>query len=154
MIHEVLEYLAVFASSMFKFILGPILGKGFGLTFWETALLTAGGMMASVFLFSSILGRRIHCWIMRTFFKEKKLFSKRSRKTVRIWRTYGLKGVAFLTPVLFTPIGGTIVASSFGEHKRKIFKYMLLSAIFWGFIFSFVIVSLKVENLFVALKIH
>jgi hypothetical protein len=55
---------------------------------------------------------------------------------VNIWRKYGLKGVAFFTPILLTPIGGTILAVSFGESKGKIFLYMLCSAIFWGIILS------------------
>jgi hypothetical protein len=52
---------------------------------------------------------------------------------------YGLLGVSLLTPVLFTPIGGTIVAASFGENRKRIFKYMLVSAVLWAVIFSFII---------------
>jgi hypothetical protein len=156
MIQEFLKYIAIYASSMFKFILGPALGTGFGFSFWITGFLTAAGMMTSVFLFSSLLGKTIHCWIMRTFFKDKRRFNKRTRKTVKIWRNYGLKGVAFLTPIVFTPIGGTILATSFGEHRKKIFKYMLVSAVFWGFIISFALATfnLQIQNILISLKVH
>ena|SRR6478736_1212818 len=152
MFAEVLEYLAVYASSMFKFIFGPLLGKGFGFTFWETAVLTILGMMTSVYLFSSLFGKRIHTWILKTFYKNRRLFTKRNRRTVKIWRSFGLAGVAFLTPILFTPIGGTLVATSFGEHRRRIFKYMLLSAIFWGFLISFAVISIEVESFLALLR--
>lgn len=152
MLNEFVEYLAVFASSMFKFILGPLLSKGFGFTIWETWLLTAGGMMASVFVFSSFFGKKIHKWFISVFYKNRKLFTKRNRRIVKVWRTFGLIGVAFLTPILLTPIGGTLVATSFGEHRGRIFKYMLFSAIFWGFIISFAVVSLKVDNILTFLE--
>lgn len=152
MLQELFHYIIVFGLSMFKFILGPVTGRLYEMNFFETTLLTVLGMMTSVFIFSSVFGTKIHCWIMNTFYKNKRLFSKRNRRAVKIWRTYGLKGVAFLTPILLSPIGGTIVATSFGEHRNKIFKYMLLSALFWGSIFSLVLITLKVENLFTLIK--
>lgn len=142
------KYVAVYTSSMFKFIAGPVVGAGSGLAFWETALLTILGMMTSVFLFSTIAGKKFREIIVRTFYKNRKLFSPKTRRTVRIWRNYGLKGVAFLTPVIFSPIGGTLIASSFGESKKRIFWYMLVSSVFWGFLFSFVFHSIKTTNIF------
>jgi len=53
---------------------------------------------------------------------------------VKIWRKYGIWGVAALTPILFTPIGGTMIAVSFGEKKPKILLAMLLSASLWSVI--------------------
>jgi len=135
---EILKYFLVYLSSTFKFIGGPALGKVFNMHFILTSVLTVAGMMTSVYVFSSLFGKRIHLWLMRNFYKDRKLFSKKNRRTVKLWRAYGLKGVAFLTPVLFTPIGGTIVATSFGEGRNRIFKYMLISAIFWGLFFSYI----------------
>lgn len=152
MFEELLHYTIVFGLSMFKFILGPVTGRLYELNFVETSLLTVLGMMTSVFVFTSVFGNKIHSWIISTFYKNKKLFSRSNRRTVKIWRAYGLKGVAFLTPVLFSPIGGTILAISFGEHKSKIFKYMFVSAVFWAALFSLAIITLKVENIFTTLK--
>src|SRR5690348_12239232 len=101
---ELLKYFLVYLSSTFKFIGGPALGKVFHLHFIVTCILTVAGMMTSVYIFSSLFGKKIHIWLMKNFYKDRKLFSKKSRRTVRLWRSYGLKGVAFLTPVLFTPI--------------------------------------------------
>lgn len=148
MIQDALHYLIVYGLSMFKFVLGPAMGHKYELGFLETTVLTSLGMMTSVYFFTSVLGSRIHSWIKNTFYKNKRLFSSRNRRTVKIWRSFGLIGVAFLTPIIFSPIGGAIVATSFGERRRKIFAYMFASAVFWAAIFSLVSVNLNLENLF------
>ena len=113
-------------------------GVALGLHWLETFTFTVVGMMASVFLFT-FLGKTLKTTVFRRFYKSKALFSPRNRRIVRIWRQYGMAGVAFLTPILLTPIGGTIVATSFGESKFKIFTYMLISALFWGIILTLLI---------------
>jgi hypothetical protein len=143
MFDELIKYLAVYSLSMLKFIGGPLLGINSGLTFLETVLFTSLGMMTSVILFTTILGDRFHIWFLKIFNKNPKLFTKKNRTKVRIWRNYGMKGVAFLTPIIFTPIGGTLVANSFGEPKKKIYLYMLLSALFWSITFSSILSILR-----------
>jgi hypothetical protein len=130
MIEEILKYIAVFLTSACKFIAGPLLGVGSGLLF-------------SVVIFSNLLGKLFKIWICKTFYKNSKLFSKKNRRLIKIWRSYGIRGVAFLTPILLSPIGGTLLAASFGESRGKIFFYMLLSSIFWSFIFTFGLFALK-----------
>jgi hypothetical protein len=137
------KYLIIIVSSMVKFVAGPILGAQFKFPFLLTAVLTIAGMMISVILFTSILGKIFHRWMMRTFFKNRRLFTKGNRRKVKIWKKYGMPGVAFLTPVLFTPIGGAMIASGFGEAKEKIFLYMLVSAVFWGVVISFLVTELS-----------
>jgi hypothetical protein len=141
----IMKCLAVFGFSMLKFLGGPIFGISSGLSFLETTIFTSLGMMASVFLFTNLLGDKFHAWILKTFNKNPRLFTKKNRRKVRIWRTYGLKGVAFLTPVIFSPIGGTIVANSFGESRKKIYFYMFLSSVFWSVTYSLALLLLK-EN--------
>jgi uncharacterized membrane protein len=141
----IIKCLAVFGLSMLKFLAGPILGINSGLSFLETIIFTILGMMASVFLFTNILGDKFHTWILKTFNKNPKLFTKKNRRKVRIWRAYGLKGVAFLTPVIFSPIGGAIVANSFGESRKKIYLYMFLSSVFWSVTYSLALLLLR-EN--------
>ena len=65
--------------------------------------------------------------------------SRRTRRAVRIWRRAGVVGVAFLTPVLFSPIGGAILAASFRPKKRRLWPAMAASALCWGLLMSFVV---------------
>src|SRR4029079_14233227 len=103
---DVYKYVIVFGLSMIKFLLGLTAGELYKLPFLVTAALTVGGMMASVILFTSFLGKYFHQWVMKTFFKNQKLFTSGNRRKIMIWNKYGLLGVALLTPILFSPIGG------------------------------------------------
>ncbi len=61
-----------------------------------------------------------------------KVFTKRNRKLVTIWRRYGLMGIAFITPVVISIPIGTIVACRLVHDKKKIFLYMFVSIMFWS----------------------
>jgi hypothetical protein len=132
---RIFKYCTVFLVSMFKFVIGPTTGIFSGLTIVESALLTTLGMMTSVFLFS-FGGTAVRDWWFTTFRHDRKLFSPRNRKVVKFWIRYGIKGLALLTPIVFSPIVGTLLAISFGEEKSRIFRFMLISSLFWGFVLS------------------
>ncbi|MDH5599444.1 MAG: hypothetical protein OEY34_09975 [Cyclobacteriaceae bacterium] len=127
------EVILVFFATMVKFMAGPVGGYSFGFNYFTTILITVLGMMASVFLFNYFgewLTKRV---LRKIFYKQRqKLFTKKSRRFVRIWRKYGISGIAFLTPVVFTPIGGTLILTSLGSPRKEVFFYMILSAIFWA----------------------
>jgi membrane protein DedA with SNARE-associated domain len=128
---EFFKIISIILLTMIKFIAGPTLGYAAGLSFFTTIIITIIGMMLSVFLFT-FLGNIIRIKILDKIFKRKKVFSKRSRRFVSIWKNYGIKGVAFLTPLLLTPIGGTIILTSYHTSKRIIILYMSISALFWS----------------------
>jgi len=62
----------------------------------------------------------------------KKVFTKRSRSIVKIWKKYGLYGIAFLTPVILSIPIGTIIANSLVGNRKKIMLYMFVSLLFWS----------------------
>ncbi len=143
MLTELVKYLSVFLFSMFKFILGPATGVLAGVNYASTVTLTVGGMMTSVILFT-FFGERVKKYYFNKITKkDTPTFTRKKRTLVRVWRKYGMPGVALLTPILLTPIGGTVLAVSFGENRWKIFVYMLISAIFWSLSLSFVVFYVK-----------
>lgn len=144
MLDTLLKYAYVYLGSMFKFVLGPMTGTFSHLTFIETAIFTTLGMMTTV-LIISLLGEPLRKRMIQRFRRNKPLFTKRNRMIVRVWSRFGLKGVAFLTPLLLSPIGGAIIATSFGGSRRKLFTYMFISAAAWGVVQSFLF--LKFGNL-------
>jgi membrane protein DedA with SNARE-associated domain len=135
MLEEIIKAIPVYLSSMLKFIFGPIGGYAAGLTLITTILVTVAGMMTVVFAFA-FFGHFMRTQIMDRFFLKKKKFSERNRRFVTIWKKYGLPGVAALTPVVLTPIGGTLLAISFGAPRNKLILYMFISAAIWSVIFS------------------
>ena len=144
------KYFAVFSVSALKFIFGPLTGFMLELSLIETALFTVLGMMFTVIVIT-YAGSKLREKILKWFFKKRRVFSPKTRKIVKIWRAYGVWGVAFLTPLLFSPPIGTAIAVSFGEKKHRILYTMLISGIFWGIFFSslFVLGGEQLTNYFV-----
>lgn len=139
---DIVKYLSVFVLSMFKFVLGPITALPLDLPYLVAVALTAGGMMATVCLLTFAGSGLRNRW-MAQLNRNRKRFSPGSRRMVRIWRKYGILGTAVLTPLLLTPIGGTLVAIAFGEKKWRIVYYMLASAVFWGFVITAAVYYLR-----------
>jgi hypothetical protein len=138
MLEEILKAIPVYLSSMLKFIFGPAGGYAVGLNLVTTILTTVFGMMTMVFLFT-YFGDWIKAKIFSRYMKKSSRFTVGNRRFVNIWKKYGLAGVALLTPIILTPIGGTLLAVSSGSPKDKIIFYMFLSASFWSVIFSLTI---------------
>jgi hypothetical protein len=135
---DLAKYFSIFLLSMAKFVLGPTTGLVVGVPYLATVALTVGGMMATVCLLTFAgagLRQRLN--------RNRRVFTPRNRRLVRIWRKYGIAGTAVLTPLLLTPIGGTLVAVAFGEKKWRIVSYMFASAVFWGFVITAAIFYLQ-----------
>jgi hypothetical protein len=78
---------------------------------------------------------------------EKKIFSKKSRRFVRLWRRYGLIGISFLTPVIISIPIGTVIANAFEENKKKIFLYMFFAILFWSVTLTTIFELMNVVNI-------
>ena len=131
----ILKIATVYFSCMLKFVFGPLGGYAAGFTVVTTILVTVAGMMTVVIVFT-LFATWIREKIVMRFFKKRNKFSQRNRRFVTIWKKYGLIGVAALTPILLTPIGGTLLALSSGSPKDKIIFYMFISASVWSVIMS------------------
>ncbi len=150
---DILKYLTVIGWTMIKFIFGPVFSAVLDIPFVHAVLLTITGMMLAVLIFT-FAGTQIRKWWQGKFgSKNKKLFTPRKRNMVKIWRKYGIWGVAALTPLIFTPIGGTMIAVSFGEKKPKILLTMFISAVVWALIFCGLVVILG-KSVFLHLTGH
>ena len=132
---------------MVKFFGGPLAGAAMGLSFWHTCGLTVAGMMTSVLLFSVIGSAVSKQYAINRRLKKKAIFNKKSRRIVKVWQKFGMGGIAFLTPVLLSPIIGTIIATVLGAKRGQILLHMLWSAVLWGIVFTFSLINLKHMNL-------
>ena len=137
MLEEIAKAVPVYLSSMLKFVFGPLGGYLAGLNIITTILVTVAGTMTVVLAFS-FFGDFLRNRVFKRFFEKRKKFSGRNRRFVTIWRKYGIVGVAALTPILLTPIGGTLLAISFGAPRNKLIFYMFVSASIWSVILAVV----------------
>lgn len=135
---HILKILSIYLLTMLKFIAGPLGGYAAGLNMLTTILITVAGMMTVVLAFA-FFGDFLRAKVLSRLFKNKKRFSERNRKFVRIWKKYGLPGVAILTPLMLTPIVGTIIAVSFGTPKDKLIVYMFISASVAATVLTFIV---------------
>lgn len=135
---QIAKYMSVLLASTLKFVGGPLAGLALGLSWPETAICTVLGMMVSVVLvvFAGALLEQISARFRRGPVKR---FSRKTRMAVRIWQRAGMAGIAFLTPILLTPIGGTVLAVSFRVNRVKLVGYMLLSAVIWAVVQTLVL---------------
>lgn len=133
MIEYMITFFGIYLMSLLKFVSGPVLGKLAGYSLVEIMLVTVMGMMSSVLAFT-FLGEWIKKEWDRKFKKKQLIFSRRNRRIVKIWQKSGAAGVALLTPVILTPIGGTLVMTSFGVPRNIIIIYMFISSIVWSFV--------------------
>jgi uncharacterized membrane protein len=131
---EILKALTVFLWSMVKFFFGPIGGKAAGLHIVTTMIVTVAGMMTVVVLFT-YFGEFIRKRILDRLFK-KKAENKTPKKKSNFLTKYGLAGAALLTPILLSPIGGTLIAVGISPNREKIILYMFISACVWSVIIT------------------
>ena len=134
MLQEILKAIPIYFWCMLKFVFGPAGGYAVGLHPITTILTTVAGMMTVVFVFT-FFENWIHKRILSRF-KKRKANVKQAERFQNIWKRYGLAGVALLTPIILTPIGGTLLAVSSGSPKDKIIFYMFVSASFWAVVIS------------------
>ncbi|QJW91907.1 hypothetical protein HNV11_22245 [Spirosoma taeanense] len=125
------KYASVIFASTIKFVGGPLTGATLGLTWLETALCTTLGMMLSVVVVT-YAGVALQSLLNRYRSQRPKRFTRRTRMAVRIWKRSGMIGIALLTPLLLTPIGGTAIAVSFRVNRGQLLLYMLISGVFWA----------------------
>ena len=135
MFSDLMKYIIVYLISMFKFIGGPAFGAAYDLNILITAGMTIMGMMTTV-LVVSFFGSRLRTWLQKKYNFKRKVFTKRNRRIVKVWRGYGEFGVSFFTPIFFSPVIGTLLVTTLGGKRKRICMYMLISAIFWALVIA------------------
>ena len=135
MLEEVLKAIPVVLASAIKFIFGPLQGYALKLHPITTLISTVLGMMISVVAFT-YFGDWLKNRFFKNYFNPPKNPSNARRRFLIMLRKYGLGGIAFFTPVILTPIGGTLLALGLNKPKAKVLLFMLMSGIAWGIIFT------------------
>ncbi len=68
--------------------------------------------------------------------RKRRVFTKRNRRIVKVWKKYGLTGIAIITPVILSIPIGTIVANSLESNRKKILIYMFVSILLWSVVMT------------------
>ncbi|EKB48954.1 hypothetical protein [Cecembia lonarensis] len=125
------KFIAIWFTCLFKFIAGPILGAAANYSLLEIIMVTVAGMMSSVAMVTFLGDWFKSHWTLKV--SEKK-FTKKKRRIVKTWQKFGPGGIAALTPIILTPIGGSIILTAFNVPRRVIMTYMLTSGLIWSLV--------------------
>jgi hypothetical protein len=136
MLEEILKYLSIYLLACLKSVGPPLVGPVAGLKSWEIIVITVLGLMTSATVFT-FLGEKIKQQVLPIFIKNPKKFSPKSRRMVKIWRRYGVVGVCFLTPLILSPPGGSLLVASVGAPRKQVFLYMFIFGVFWATVWTF-----------------
>ena len=129
----------IFLLSTVKFVFGAVpTALGFGFSFFKAVTVTSLGGFTGVTFFV-FMSERIVAGITRR--REERMkrgephgkrFTRRNKLIVKAKIRFGLAGIAFLTPLLFSIPLGCFIAVRYFKHKQKILIYMFLSIVFWS----------------------
>lgn len=143
---SMVQIILTILSSAVKFAMTfPLAVMQFQFSFLETILYTNVGGILGIYFFA-FLSEQVMAWWKRLFrkqrarvraaFREKKVFTKRNRRIIRIKQQYGLVGIAFTTPLLLSiPVGTFLVVRYYRPSKIK-FTYLIASNLFWSVIYT------------------
>ena len=133
--------------SSFKFAATfPLVIVQFEFSFAETILWTNVGGIAGIYFFAFLSGKLLSWWkrIFRRSNRKllsdeqqvKKIFTRRTRRIVRIKQKYGLVGIALITPFLLSiPVGVFLVVRYYRTSNTK-FLYLIGANLLWSVIYT------------------
>ena len=139
--HSFAEIISVFLLSMVKLVWGAVpVAIGFGFSVFETIFITCIGSFSGTLLYVSLsdlivrrLKKRREQKIREgTLKKTQQIFTRKNKAIVRVKKRFGLTGIAFLTPVLFSMPLGCFLAVRYFKGKQKIIAYVFGSVVFWS----------------------
>jgi hypothetical protein len=142
----VIQIIITILSSAVKFAMTfPLAVMQFKFSFYETILWTNVGGILGIYFFA-FLSEKAIVWWARLFRnkradrnnnpREKKIFTKKNRRIIRIKQRYGLIGIAITTPFLLSiPLGTFLVVRYYKTSKVK-FTYLIASNLVWSAIYT------------------
>lgn len=133
MLQYLFELFLVFIISTNKNFVGISLAVYYSYGFGLSVLLTVGGGMTGVVVFT-YFGEWLMNFLKRWYDVEKKIdhFRSKNKFTKFLISGYGLSAVAVLTPVLLSVPLGSFMAITMEKSRTRIFLFMLGGLLFWS----------------------
>ncbi|MBL7836035.1 MAG: hypothetical protein JNM67_00830 [Bacteroidetes bacterium] len=130
--NEITEIVIWFLLSGVKYLFaaGPLLLNSSRAWYFDMLIVSSGGTLG-VFVFT-YLGAALSKYLGQFHlfkFKYKKL-----KKFVQIKNSYGLIGIAIISPALISIPVGCIISASFEHNKSKIIRYQVGSVVLWSLV--------------------
>lgn len=139
--------LSIYVAYLFVFLLAAIpffevvgvipLGVVAGLHALPVTLLAFLGNILTIWLLILLMDQ-VKRWLQhRKEKKGKEPSKKRQARAERVWKKYGLPGLALLSPILIGSHLGAVLAMGFGGKKKQITFWMTVSVTIWSVVMGF-----------------
>jgi hypothetical protein len=132
--NSIIASLLIILSSSVKYSLAALAVVAGDMGMNASVMNVVGGIAGIIFF--TYLGAGISTMLAQRYPKKfGKKFSPVTRRLVRVKRSFGLAGIAFLTPSFFSIPVGVLFATAITSSKTKIILSMSLSCFFWAAVF-------------------
>ena len=142
----VLKIISVIGLSGLKFVAGPVLAiTTYKFNFFQSLLFTVIGGVIGVLVFV-LLSEQILVLFRRYFVKKdkvRKVFTWKNKLIVKTVRSFGLFGLAAITPAVLSIPLGVFLAVRYFSNRKQIITYFSISVICWSVIFSFALTIMR-----------
>ena len=120
------KILSTAAAGTLDVWVGIITGLALGLPPALSGAVSVASALVGVTLVVALGGR-----LRELVYRSRRLARHRER-IERVWKRYGIPGVALQAPLLTGPVLGTLLALALGAPARPLLLWMLASVVFWG----------------------
>ena len=128
--NQALKLLSTAAAGALDVWVGIITGVAVGLSPALSGAVSIASAVVGVTLVVAAGGRLQHL-----IYRSRRL-AKRRERVERVWKRYGIPGLALQAPLLTGPILATLLALTLGAPPRPLLLWMLASVVFWGVVFT------------------
>ncbi len=123
---QVLKIVSTAAAGALDVWVGILTGLALGLSPALSGAISIASALAGVTLVVAVGGR-----LQELIYRSRKLAKHRER-VERVWKRYGIPGLALQAPLLTGPLLATLLALALGAPPRPLLLWMLASVVFWG----------------------
>ena len=109
---------------------GIITGLALGLSPATSGAVSVASALVSVTLVVALGGR------LRHLIYRSRTLAKRRERIERVWKRYGIPGVALQAPLLTGPLLATLLALALGAPARSLLLWMLASVVLLGLVLT------------------
>jgi hypothetical protein len=129
-VNEVLKLLSTAAAGALDVWVGIITGVALGLSPALSGAVSLASAIVGVTLGVAAGGR-----LQQLIYRSRRL-AKRRERIERVWKRYGIPGLALQAPLLTGPLLATLLALTLGAPPRPLLLWMLASVVIWGVVLT------------------
>ncbi len=124
--HHLLKLLSTAVAGVLDVWVGIITGLALGLSPALSGAVSIASAIVGVTLVVAAGGR-----LGQLIYRSRRL-AKRRERIERVWKRYGIPGLALQAPLLTGPLLATLLALALGAPPRPLLVWMLASVVLWG----------------------